>query len=148
MHLGRIIQLCNAGAVATRVMSDTMENADKVGLPSVDIPAVLGSKANNETDLPQKSSKWSAGALAHYFLGTVIFPLAYEGLYKKIALCPDKVKPMSWALLLWATGAYVFMPMIGKDRFKKKSILTTYLAGHILYGATFGALAGKESKRK
>lgn len=145
MKIARIIQLVNAGAVATKMMSDTMENADKIGMPAVDIPAVLGSKVNYEINTPDGSKKWTTGALAHYALGAVVFPLAYETLYKKVSLCPKTIKPLSWGLLLWAGGAFVFMPMIGKDRFKKKSILTTYLAGHIVYGATFGALA-KEKK--
>lgn len=81
----RMIQLFNTGAVATKMMSDTMENADKIGL--------------------------------------------------------DSVKPITWGMILWAGGAFVFMPMIGKERFKKNSILSTYLAGHIVYGAVFGALA-------
>jgi len=143
IKLARMIQLFNAGAVATKMMSDTMESAEKVGLPAVDIPGVLGSKANNEIDPPEGSKKWTSGAIVHYALGSVVFPLAYEMLYKKVSLCPKTIKPLSWSLLLWAGGAYIFMPMIGKDRFKKKSILTTYLAGHIIYGATFGALSTK-----
>lgn len=141
IKLARIIQLINAGAAATKMMSDTMEYADKVGMPSVDIPAVLGSKTNHEIDPPEGSNKWTTGALMHYALGSVIFPLAYETVYKKVSLCPKTIKPLTWGLLLWAGGAFVFMPIIGKDRFKKKSILTTYLAGHIVYGATFGALS-------
>jgi hypothetical protein len=145
MKIARVIQLVNAGAVATKMMSDTMENADKVGMPAVDIPAVLGSKANHEVDPPEGSKKWTTGAMVHYALGSVVFPLAYEAVYKHVSLCPKSIKPLSWGLLLWAGGAFVFMPMIGKDRFKKQSILTTYLAGHIVYGATFGALS-KEKK--
>lgn len=141
----RMFQLFNAGAVATKMMSDIMENADKVGLDSVDIPAVLGSKANHEIDPPEGSKKWTTGAMAHYALGSIVFPLAYETLYKRVSLCPKTIKPLTWGLLLWAGGAFVFMPLIGKERFKKKSILTTYLAGHIVYGAMFGALS-KEKK--
>ncbi len=141
----RMFQLFNAGAVATKMMSDTMENADKIGLDSVDIPAVLGSKANYEIDPPEGSKKWTTGALVHYALGSIVFPLAYESLYKKVSLCPKTIKPLTWGLLLWAGGAFIFMPLIGKERFKKKSILTTYLAGHIVYGAMFGALS-KEKK--
>ncbi|MDX2106734.1 MAG: DUF6789 family protein [Candidatus Melainabacteria bacterium] len=145
IKFARMIQLINAGAVATKMMSDTMENADKVGMPSVDIPAMLGSKANYEIDPPEGSNKWTTGALAHYALGSVFFPLAYETVYKKVSLCPKTIKPLTWGLLLWAGGAFVFMPLIGKERFKRKSILTTYLAGHIVYGAAFGALSKEKT---
>ncbi len=48
MKIARVIQLVSAGAVATKMMSDTMENADRIGMPAVDIANVLGSKANRE----------------------------------------------------------------------------------------------------
>jgi len=88
----------------------------------------------------------AGGILMHFLNGAVIFPLIYLYLlYRRLPGAPWQ-KGLLWGVILWLGVELVVMPMMGGGMFSTemggmKAVLAA-LMGHLIYGATFGAIAG------
>jgi len=88
----------------------------------------------------------AGGILMHFLNGAVIFPLIYLYLlYRRLPGAPWQ-KGLLWGVILWFGVELVVMPMMGGGMFSTemggmKAVLAA-LMGHLIYGATFGAIAG------
>jgi hypothetical protein len=135
-----------AGAAATRVMTDVMNNAPKAGLAPVDIASILGSLFNNGKSAEKGSDAWRGGMALHYLLGALIFPFAYNLFFKRLLFGGPKLRSLEWGVGLWGTGQYFVMPVLRKYGYFQQApdAKLTYLIGHIVYGALFGS----EQKKK
>lgn len=143
-----------AGLVATVLMTMLIYLAPQMGMPKMDIAAMLGTPMNGGMMPAVLSAPWLLGMTMHFVLGTMVFPLVYA--YFVYRLLPGKpwIKGILWGVVLWV-GMMVLpmpMPMMGKGFFSSKTPepllfdLGT-LMGHLLYGAVFGALAGQQALR-
>lgn len=138
----KTMALVLSGLIATKVMTDIMLDLPKAQLPEVDIPAVLGSKVNDEVPPPDHSAKWEGGLAVHYALGALVFPFAYELAFKRLLPGNALIKGTLWGVLLWSFSETVVMPTLGKARFfHRPAVAGSYLIGHLFYGAIFGALS-------
>ena len=65
-----------AGFVATVGMSVLMYAAPMMGMPKMDVAAMLGSMVSQGMPAPA-SGAWRIGMIAHFINGMIIFPLIY-----------------------------------------------------------------------
>jgi len=79
--------------------------------------------------------------------GIIVFPLIYTFfVYEKIKGAPV-ARGIVWGIILWLVAEIVFMPMAGAGLFSAnlggmKAVMAA-LIGHVVYGSTLGAIAGK-----
>ena len=139
LNLGRTI---GAGFVATVVMTILMYAAPMMGMPKMDIAAMLGSVLGG----------WWIGMIVHFINGTIIFPLIYAYLLYPILRGQPWLRGLTWGLILWFLAQIVVMPMMGMGAFSTKApepgmTVMGSLIGHIIYGVLLGAIAGAHVAR-
>lgn len=142
-----MLKMILSGIAATRAMTDAMNMAPKAGLAPVDIASILGSLFNNGKCADKGSREWKMGMAVHYLLGALIFPAAYNLLFKRILIGGPRLKHLEWGVGLWGGGQYVIMPALKKYGYFKAApdAKLTYFIGHLIYGFVFG---GDSNKRK
>lgn len=135
-----------AGFLATLAMTVLMYAAPMMGMPKMDIAAMLGSVLSKQMPEPISGSWWM-GMIMHFINGTIIFPLIYA--YVLYAVLPGQpwMKGLWWGLILWFLAQAMVMPMMGMGFFSAKApqpmmAVMGSLIGHIIYGAILGAVAG------
>jgi hypothetical protein len=81
----------------------------------------------------------------HLFNGSIIFPLGF-GFFAARLRFPWLVKGLIWGVILWLAAGLIVMPMSGFGPFGYNAdgwrIVVTSLAGHLVYGALQGLIAG------
>jgi len=136
-----------AGLIATAVMTMMMYGAPMMGMPKMDIAAMLGSMLGGGMPGPM-SGAWWVGMLIHFVNGTIIFPLIYAyGLYPVLPGAPW-AKGAIWGVVLWVLAQAMAMPMMGMGFFSAQAPLPLMgvmgsLIGHLVYGAILGGIAGR-----
>jgi uncharacterized membrane protein YagU involved in acid resistance len=91
---------------------------------------------------------WNAGMVLHFINGSLIFPLAYA--FVLFGLLPGGpiAKGVTFGVVLWLLAQSVVMPMVGAGFFSANAgglmAAVASLIGHLIYGATLGAIAGEE----
>lgn len=141
-----------AGLIATAAMTMLIYLAPHMGMPNMDIAAMLGTPMNSGITPAVMSVPWLIGLMMHFVLGTLLFPLVYA--YFIYGLLPGKpwAKGLIWGAALWMVMQVMPLPMMGKGFFASKTpepllFVMGTLMGHLLYGAVFGALAGRQAER-
>ena len=137
-----------AGFVATLAMTLLLYVPPLMGLPRMDMAALLGSLLVQQTG----SGGWWAGLIWHFINGTFIFSLLYAyGLY---SVLPGKpwAKGLEWGLTLWVLSEIIVMPLVGMGFFSTRAPETGIaiywlLMGHLLYGIVLGAIVGSPPTR-
>jgi uncharacterized membrane protein YagU involved in acid resistance len=136
-----------SGLVATLVMTLIMYVAPLMGMPKMDVAAMLGSTMSRTTPEPM-SGLWFVGMVLHFVNGSVIFPLIFaSALYARLPGRPW-LRGTIWGLVLWVLSQAMVMPMMGAGFFSghaPQPMLTVIgsLMGHIIYGAILGGLYGE-----
>jgi hypothetical protein len=134
-NIGKTI---GGGFVGTLVMTMMMYLvAPMMGL-NMDIAAMLGGMLG---------IGWTGGMLMHLINGTIIFPLIYAfALYSRLPGNPV-LKGTTWGVTLWLVAQVIVMPMMGAGMFSAAMggmmAAGGSLAGHVIYGALLGAIAGE-----
>ncbi|MEO6907579.1 MAG: DUF6789 family protein [Abditibacteriaceae bacterium] len=146
------LRAIGAGFVATVVMTMLMYMAPRMGMPNMDIAAMLGSVMNGGQMPAVMSGPWLVGIMMHFVMGTFLFSLIYA--YLVYGLLPGQpwVKGLIWGIVLWAVMQAMVLPMMGKGFFASKTpapllFVMGTLMGHLLYGIILGALAGTQLQR-
>ena len=88
----------------------------------------------------------AGGLLTHFLNGAVIFPLIYVYLLYRWLPGAPWLRGLLCGVILWLGLETVMMPMMGGGIFSTemggmKAVMAA-LAGHLVYGAAFGAIAG------
>jgi len=137
-----------AGFVATLAMTILMFIAPMMGMPKMDIAAMLGGMLGG--GMPEAfSGSWLMGMLIHLVNGIVIFPLIFGFLlYGRLPGAP-LAKGMIWGLVLWLLAQVMVMPMMGAGFFAGNTpqpLLTVFgsFMGHVIYGAVLGLIYGPQ----
>jgi hypothetical protein len=140
------VRLILAGAAATRAMTDVMNMAPRAGLAEVDVASILGSLFNHGRSAERGTKQWQAGMALHYLLGALIFPAAYNLLFKRLLFGGPRMKSVEWGIGLWGAGQYAVMPALKKYGYFKAApdAKVTYLIGHIVYGVLFSNALSKK----
>jgi len=116
--------------------------APMMGLPKMDIAAMLG----------QILGGWTPGMMMHLVNGVVLFPLLYAYLLSSRIPGTPVTKGITLGVVLWAMAQLIVLPMMGAGVFGLKTggmmSAIASLAGHVIYGALLGGIAGEGSTEK
>ena len=143
-------QAFQGGFLGTLVMTVLLYLAPLVGVPKMDIAALLGSLFGHGIPAVM-SGLWWAGMIWHFVNGTIIFSLIYA--YFAYGWLPGDpwLRGTIWGLVLWVAMELTLMPMTGSGVFSDHAahagvrILTGFILNAI-YGAILGAVAGEQAE--
>jgi uncharacterized membrane protein YagU involved in acid resistance len=131
-----------AGGVAgTLVMTAVMYGVAPMMGVHMDIAAMLGSMLGGS---------WAAGFGMHLMLGSLVFPIAYAEVVRQRLPGAEAVRGILFGVGLWLAAQVMVMPMMGGGFFSANAggpmAAMGSMVGHVLYGATLGAIAGAKSR--
>jgi uncharacterized membrane protein YagU involved in acid resistance len=119
------------GLAATLVMTVLMLVAPMMGLPPMNIGAMLGSVMGGSLAL---------GWMGHFMIGTAL-ALGYAALFANRLPGPGFLRGATYGVLPWLMAQLVVMPMMGAGLFSSSFLAATgSLMGHLAYGAILGAI--------
>jgi uncharacterized membrane protein YagU involved in acid resistance len=129
-NLGKTIL---AGLLATTAMTMLMLAAPLMGMPPMNIGAMLRSK---------KGGMVALVGLAHFMIGTIL-AVAYGLWFADWLPGAPAARGALFALLPWLVAQLVMMPMMGMGLFSG-SVMAALgsLMGHLVYGAVLGGVVG------
>lgn len=123
------------GLLATAVMTALMLMAPVMGLPPMNIGAMLGSMMGGSLFL---------GWMAHFVIGTIL-AIIYAALFAPRLPGPGFVRGAVYGLVPWIVAQLVVMPMMGAGVFGGSfGAGFGSLMGHAVYGAVLGGVYGTE----
>jgi uncharacterized membrane protein YagU involved in acid resistance len=128
------VKLAVAGGLAgTVVMTGLMLVAPAMGLPPMNVGAMLGSVMGGSLVL---------GWMAHVVIG-ILLALGYAALFAPRLPGPGVVRGGVFSVVPWLMAQLVVMPMMGAGLFGGSAAgAIGSLMGHILYGMVLGAIYG------
>lgn len=142
MERSNVSKAILGGFVATLVMTMMMYVTPMMGMPKMDIAAILGSMMSKTMPAPM-SGPWLMGMMLHFINGTIIFPLIFFFLLFRILPGAPWLKGVTWGLILLAQ--LMVMPMMGMGIFSGNAPNAMMSMGslmrHIIYGAILGGVA-------
>ena len=91
---------------------------------------------------------WNGAMVLHFINGSLIFPLVYAFVLFGVLPGGPVTKGMTFGVVLWLLAQSVVMPIVGGGFFSANMggmmAAVASLFGHLVYGATLGAIAGEE----
>lgn len=133
LNLGRAALAGLAGTVA---MTALMLMAPMMGMPPMNIGAMLGSVMGGNVAL---------GWMAHFVIG-VVLALGYAATFAKRLPGAPVVRGALFSLLPWLMAQVVVMPMMGMGLFSGSMLAAGgSLMGHIVYGIVLGLVYGSSA---
>ena len=121
------------GLAATAVMTVLMLMAPAMGLPPMNIGAMLGSVMGGSVFL---------GWMAHFVIGTVL-AIIYAAVFATRLPGPGFLRGALYGLVPWIVAQLVVMPMMGAGPFGGSfGAGFGSLMGHLVYGAVLGGIYG------
>ena len=122
-----------AGLAGTAAMTMLMLLAPTMGMPPMNIPAMLGSVMGGNVAL---------GWVAHFMIGTVL-ALGYAAFFAGRLPGAPVLRGAIYSLIPWLMAQLIVMPMMGLGLFSG-SVLAAggSLMGHLLFGAVLGLVYG------
>lgn len=148
-NLGRAIA---AGLVGTLVMTAIMMMAPLMGMPKMDIAAMLGSMLSSAPPAPG-SSVWIIGLVMHFMIGTVVLPIGYAIVNGYLPTSSPLARGVVYGTLVYLMAQAVVMPMMGAGVFSQNLPQGTMmtmgsLLGHLIYGAVLGSIYGQQGSER
>ena len=126
-----------AGAIGTLAMTALLIAAPRMGLPPMNIGAMLGSVMGGSLVI---------GWMAHFVIG-VVLALVYGLLFANRLPGPGFVRGAIYGIVPWLMAQVVVMPMMGAGLFSGSFVgAAGSLMGHLIYGAVLGAIYGAPSR--
>ncbi len=130
LNLGRAVL---AGLAGTAAMTMLMLLAPRMGMPPMNIGAMLGSVMGGNVAL---------GWMAHFMIGTIL-ALGYALVFAARIPGAPAVRGAIYSLLPWLMAQLVVMPMMGMGLFSGSMLAAGgSLMGHLVYGAVAGQVYG------
>ncbi len=126
------------GLVGTVVMTLLMRMAPAMGLPPMNIGAMLGSVMGGSIVL---------GWMAHFVIGTVL-AIIYAAVFAARLRGPGFLRGALYGLAPWILAQLVVMPMMGAGVFGGSfgAAFGSFM-GHLVYGAVLGGIYGTAELR-
>ena len=124
-----------AGLAGTVAMTALMLMAPAMGLPPMNIGAMLGSMMGGSAVL---------GWIAHFMVGAIL-ALAFAAVFAARLPGPRALRGMAYGVVPWLAAQLVVMPMMGAGFFSGSlAAALGSLMGHLVYGAVLGAVYGAQ----
>ncbi len=122
-----------AGLAGTAVMTMLMLLTPRMGMPPMNIGAMLGSVMGGNVAL---------GWVAHFMIGTIL-ALGYAVVFAARIPGAPAVRGVIFGLLPWLMAQLVVMPMMGMGLFSGSMLAAGgSLMGHLVYGSVAGQIYG------
>jgi len=133
------LRLAIAAVVATAVLELMM----RVGAPNMlGIPPM--NPANLITNIVGLPQGHVIGAIVHYGLGLIFFPIGYMFIAYRSFPGPYLLRGALWGALLWLGAMVVVLPLAGMPIFFGFGMpMVAALIAHIVYGLILAAIIGK-----
>jgi len=97
---------------------------------------------------PMLGGSHTAGVIAHFVTGTVVFPIAYLILGLRYLPGPAWLRGAIFLIPLYLVAMVVVMPILGQGLFfgsPPKAMVA--LMGHVVFGLVMGAIIGKPTNQ-
>jgi hypothetical protein len=97
---------------------------------------------------PMLGGSHTAGVIAHFVIGTVIFPIAYLVLGIRLLPGPAWLRGALFLIPVYLVAMVVMMPILGQGLFfgdPPKAMVA--LMGHVVFGLVMGAIIGKPANQ-
>jgi|SRR5271165_3400069 len=135
-----------AGFVATAILTALMYAAPLVGLPHIDLASALGTPFAGAPALTFTGSWW-LGLAIFFLFGSVVSPYVFVYAFPGL-LGYSWIRGIEWGVFVWVFGGVAVMTAMGLGFNEAHyahpfSSLFSSLAGHIVYGAILGGIAGR-----
>lgn len=142
----KVKRALGAGLAGTLVMTVVTMLAPTMGLPKMDIAAMLGSVLTGTPPAPGTSS-WLVGFAMHVIIGTAVLSTGYALLQSKLPTASALANGLIYGVLVWVVAQAMVMPMMGAGLFSSHlphggMMAVGSLMGHLIYGAVLGVLYG------
>jgi hypothetical protein len=127
-----------AGLAGTAAMTAVMRMAPLMGLPPMNVGAMLGSVMGGIEAL---------GWAAHVMIG-VALAIIYGAMFAARLPGPPAVRGMVYGVAPWLFAQLAVMPMMGAGLFSGSAMVAgASLMGHLIYGGVMGAIYGRHDTR-
>jgi hypothetical protein len=127
-----------AGLAGTAAMTVLMHLAPLMGVPPMNVGAMLGSVMGGIVAL---------GWAAHVMIG-VALAIIYAAVFAARLPGPPAVRGMVYGVAPWLLAQLAVMPMMGAGLFSGSALVAgASLMGHLVYGGVVGAIYGKQDTR-
>lgn len=107
-------------------------------------PLVLGQAMDIATMIGETiGADQTAGMIVHFITGSLVFPLFYAMVAARVLPGPPISQGLLWGAALWLFSGLIATPFFGGSLFGGSVMVAAFsLVGHLIYGATQGAIAG------
>ena len=135
-----------AGFVATAILAILMYAAPLAGLPRIDLAAALGKPISGHPATPLTGSWW-LGMAIFFIFGSLVSPYVFVYAFSGL-IGSSWIRGVEWGVVVWVFGGVAVMTVMGLGfddaHFAHPfGSFVSSLAGHIIYGAILGAIAGR-----
>jgi uncharacterized protein DUF6789 len=133
-----------AGFVGTVLMTMLMMMAPLMGMPKMDIAAMLGSMLPGPPPA-MGSVAWLIGFGMHLLIGIVVLSAGFALISKYLPTSSSVVKGVFFGVIVWLIAQLMVMPMMGAGLFSSNlpqgaMLAAGSLMGHLVYGAVVGLI--------
>lgn len=146
LNIGNIGKTIAAGLAGTVVMTIIMVMAPLMGMPKMDIAAMLGSMLAGEPPAPG-SFAWIVGLAMHLMIGTGVLSAIYALAKHYLPTSSPFAKGLNFGVIVWFVAQVMVMPMMGAGPFSSNMpqgamMSIGSLMGHLVYGGVLGSVYG------
>ncbi len=136
------------GIVGTLLMTIMTMVAPMMGMPKMDIAAMLGSLLGGPPP-DVGSSAWLVGFGMHLMIGIAILAIGYALINNYLPTSSSLAKGLFYGVIVWLVAQLMVMPMMGAGFFSSHlpqgmMMAAGSLMGHLIYGAALGLVYGHE----
>lgn len=138
-----------AGGIAgTLLMTIMTMVAPMMGMPKMDIAAMLGSMLGGPP--PEVgNSAWLVGFIMHLMIGIAILAIGYALVNDYLPTSSSLAKGLFYGGIVWLMAQLIVMPMMGAGLFsshlpQSMMMAAGSLMGHLIYGASLGVVYGHQ----
>lgn len=140
------------GVAGTPVMTAVMMMASAMGMPKMDVAAILGGMLSKVLPIPN-SFAWVVGLMMHLVIGSVVLSSIFVLAYKYLPLSSPLGKGFSYGTVVWLMAEVLVMPMMGAGLFSLKmpqgaTLAIASLLGHLIYGVVLASVYGPQPSVK
>ena len=141
-----------AGFVGTLLMTMIMMMAPAMGMPKMDIAAMLGSMFAGQPPA-MGSGAWLVGFAMHLMIGVVLLPIGFAVVNNYLPTSSPLARGLFFGVLVWLVAQLMVMPMMGAGLFSSHlpqgmMMAGGSLMGHLVYGGIVGLVYGRRESEE
>jgi uncharacterized membrane protein YagU involved in acid resistance len=141
-----------AGFIGTLVMTMVMMFAPAMGLPKMDIAAMLGSMFAAQPPA-MGSGFWLFGFGMHLMIGVAVLSSGFALVNSYLPTSSSLVRGLFFGVGVWLMAQLIVMPMMGAGLFSSNlprgmMMAAGSLIGHLIYGGIVGLVYGRRESEE